>query len=62
MSELRGKIEAGFDSLESKTWTNAYQHAQKYEQQYMAMVDECELVSDEEVSEADGDADGSDCE
>ncbi|KAI9989959.1 hypothetical protein PInf_020264 [Phytophthora infestans] len=51
MAELRSKIDAGFASLVSDTWTDAYQHAQDYEQKYLQLADECELVSDSEESE-----------
>ncbi|KAG6945349.1 hypothetical protein JG688_00016594 [Phytophthora aleatoria] len=53
MAELRVKIDEVFESLDSDTWTNAYQHAQEYEQKYLQLVDECELVSDSEDSEHD---------
>ncbi|KAG2767848.1 hypothetical protein PC129_g15951 [Phytophthora cactorum] len=53
MAELRVKFDEVFESLDSDTWTNAYQHAQEYEQKYLQLVDECELVSDSEDSEHD---------
>ncbi|KAG2763548.1 hypothetical protein PC129_g13018 [Phytophthora cactorum] len=53
MPELRVKIDEGFEYLDSDTWTNAYQLAQEYEQNYLQLADECELVSDSEDSEHD---------
>ncbi|EEY54999.1 uncharacterized protein PITG_08583 [Phytophthora infestans T30-4] len=48
MAELRSKIDAGFASVVSDTWTDAYQHTQYFEQKYLQLADECELVSDSE--------------
>ena len=63
MAELRTKIEAGFDSLVSDTWTNAYRQAQLYGQKYVDLADQCELIS--ESGESTGDLhtdDGTDSE
>eukprot|EP00644_Phytophthora_capsici_P002669 jgi/Phyca11/105545/e_gw1.11.658.1 len=35
MDELKTKINDGFASLTSSTWTKAYTHAQKYETRYI---------------------------
>jgi hypothetical protein len=60
MAELRLRIEAGFNRLTSDTWTDAYKHAQQYEQKYLALADQCMLASDnDDESEADDDEEDS---
>lgn len=37
------------------TWTNAYIHAQPYEQLYLALADQCELAPDDAKSDSEAD-------
>ncbi|KAI9999302.1 hypothetical protein PInf_004127 [Phytophthora infestans] len=53
MDELKNKINDGFASLTSSTWTKAYTHAQKYETRYMELADQYELVSEDEGDDQD---------
>jgi hypothetical protein len=62
MVELRLKIEEGFVSLTSNTWISAYMHAQKYDQQYLALADQCELMPDDSESDSEEDDDSEDGE
>ncbi|EEY59561.1 uncharacterized protein PITG_12133 [Phytophthora infestans T30-4] len=66
MDELKNKINDGFASLTSSTWTKAYTHAQKYETRYMELADQYELVSEDEGDDQDSecaeDDEGSDSE